>query len=283
MTGPLVLPSTTPTDPLQAASKGYVDGAASVLHGQVRFGFVDGNTVRLMPYNGNRISIAAKSYAVPAGGVSGVRTNCFIDGVAGQTLTAAQVYFVYAFINAGAVALDFSIIGHGQWIDGVEVKNADQSRTLVGMVLVGGDNAFHDDVMYRLVASWFNRRSKPFVAAWGTAVVNAVGGGVYGWYNTVIGWAGDTVQATYTASCSSNNNYFGGIVLYSQFNNGASVAMSSYSYSWAQSANPTSVSSTGAISFVADGAFQIGAGAVSQSASNNFTMSNNNIYGSVWQ
>jgi hypothetical protein len=65
-------------------------------------------------------------------------------------------------VNTGGVlTADFSTTGHGASATagnvGVEIKLGDDTRSLIGIVCLGGDGNFHDDASLRYVRSWFNR------------------------------------------------------------------------------------------------------------------------------
>lgn len=118
-----------------------------------RLGPVDNTTIRLRPYNGDEIKIAGRIYQIPAAGVPGSNGG----------LTANTLYYVYAYISGNDVTLEFSATGHV--IDttagnvGVEIKNGDPSRSLVGMVY-NASAGFVDGAENRNIASWFNRQTR---------------------------------------------------------------------------------------------------------------------------
>src|SRR6185503_14640432 len=76
-------------------------------------------------------------------------------------LTAATLYYIYAFDNAGTLELEASATGHSPDPDtGVEIQTGDDSRTLVGMVFMdaGTPGTFVDSTGKRWCLNWFNRR-----------------------------------------------------------------------------------------------------------------------------
>ena len=110
-----------------------------------------GVNLLLSPYNGNNIIINSKVQNIPAGGVSlpaaGLQTN--------------TIYYIYAFMNGTTMAMEASTTNHlTSTFDGVEIKNLDQSRTLVGMAYTVAGPAWSDTDGQLYVLSWFNPRSK---------------------------------------------------------------------------------------------------------------------------
>jgi hypothetical protein len=131
-----------------------ITGAATLSqHGQCRLIYSNANQIILHPYNGQAIQIAGMIYAIPPNGVS--LTNA---GMIANTL-----YYIYAFVSGGALALEFSTNGHVASLDpgnyGVEVKQTDGTHSLVGMIRTTGASGFSDTDTFRGVASWFNRRN----------------------------------------------------------------------------------------------------------------------------
>lgn len=75
--------------------------------------------------------------------------------------TCGLIYYVYTFVNAGA--LDLECVNTGYTFDatyGHPVKSADPSRTLVGMCRTIAGPAFADSGSQRFVLSWYNRKHK---------------------------------------------------------------------------------------------------------------------------
>jgi hypothetical protein len=73
-------------------------------------------------------------------------------------LAASTVYYVYARMSGGAMALELSTTGHTP-TNGVETKTGDTTRTLVGMVRTNASSQFVDDATNICVLSFFNRRA----------------------------------------------------------------------------------------------------------------------------
>lgn len=133
-------------------------------HGQCRLSVTNTTTLALKPYNGRWIVINGVPYALPSSGITATSTSCAINGVAGSSLTANTLYYVYVFNNAGTPTLDFSTTGHvtdsSNGNIGVEIKSGDNTRTLVGMIAMDASAHFRDDTTFRGTANWFNRASK---------------------------------------------------------------------------------------------------------------------------
>jgi len=120
-------------------------------HGQCRLVFVSSTSIRLDPFNGRNLAIAGLLEQVPSAGVS----------ISNASLAANTVYYVYARMNAGVMALELSTTGHSQdATTGVRVKTGDATRTLVGMVRTNGSSQFVEDATNLCVLSYFNRRRK---------------------------------------------------------------------------------------------------------------------------
>jgi len=127
-------------------------------------------------------------------------------------LAANTLYYVYAYDNAGATALEFSTTGHTTDADfGVEVKGGatpDPTRTLVGMVKTSSTGTFVDLANQRWVRSWYGERG---VTLQGTALANTtmtntspaeIGTGYrVEWLN----WAGEVVHIIFTGHLNNTS------------------------------------------------------------------------------
>lgn len=126
-------------------------------HGQCKLTYQGTTQIRLIPYNGSRLVINGQIQIIPSAGVNLANTG----------LTAATLYYVYAYMNAGTMTLEASATTHAtDATTGVEIKNGDATRTLVGMVYMnaGTPGTFADTVLLRYVATWFNRRRRELYA-----------------------------------------------------------------------------------------------------------------------
>lgn len=145
--------ATSPT----GQSQGQIGGYLSVV------GTSPSNQLQFVPLNGNQIQINGLRYTIPNSGIVGLtNTNCYVEGVAGQSLVASTVYRVYCFNNAGTLTADFSQTAHATSTtpgnSGVEIRSGDDTRTLIGLVIPGGGAQFYDTPQYRYVRSWVNRK-----------------------------------------------------------------------------------------------------------------------------
>ena len=108
-------------------------------------------SLRLTPFNGNNLIINSNIQRIPAGGV----------GLTAAGLQANTLYYIYAYMNGTVMTLEASTTSHiTSSFDGIEIKNLDQSRTLVGMAYTVAGPAWADDAGRLYVVSWFNPRSK---------------------------------------------------------------------------------------------------------------------------
>lgn len=130
-----------------------------------RFQALNATTVQLAVWNGAAIKIAGTVYQIPAAGITSNNTGAVVNGVAGQNLAATTLYYAYIFNSTASVlTIDFSTTAHGTDATagnvGVEIKNGDNTRTLVGLVFTSTLGQFVDNVAHRQVASWFNRQQR---------------------------------------------------------------------------------------------------------------------------
>lgn len=121
-------------------------------HGQCRLIYASATQIKLSQCNGGLLNINGLPETIPAAGVTAANTG----------LAASTLYYVYAYMNAGAMALELSTTGHSTHTNGVEIKTGDSTRTLVGMIRTNGSTPgqFLDDATNICVLSWFNRRRK---------------------------------------------------------------------------------------------------------------------------
>ncbi|UGY23704.1 hypothetical protein HU675_0038125 [Bradyrhizobium septentrionale] len=162
-------------------------------------------TVQLIPYRGNALQINGKLYTIPANGVLAIVPSGLTQGC----------YYIYAFVNGtGAIALEFSQSGHTSSAApgnlGIEVKVADESRSLVGMVFLLNGNTIFDTPTQRFCASWFNQRPRPLLKLTGgqytttTASFTEMGGGAE--RVQFITWAGTAVQLGFSQTIDLADN-----------------------------------------------------------------------------
>lgn len=132
--------------------------AASIVQTSVvgcRLNYVSATQIILVPTNGNVLPINGVLYAIPPVGVTLANTG----------LTAATMYWIYAYMNAGTMTLEASTTGFTEPVtEGGAYKTGDVTRTLVGGVYTGAGTPgiFVQTRGKHLVASYYNRI---FVAA----------------------------------------------------------------------------------------------------------------------
>lgn len=114
-----------------------------------------GANIILNRHNGSYLTINGVQEAIPAAGVT----------LAPAGTAATTRYYIYAFMNAGVMALEYSTTGHAtDATTGIEIKSADATRTLVGQAVTVAAGAWVNTTTSRNVISWFNR--SPLVARW---------------------------------------------------------------------------------------------------------------------
>lgn len=125
------------------------------------------------PTNGDTIKIAGVVYQIPAVSITAANTSVFVNGVAGQNLAASTLYYVYLFNNGGTLTIDFSTtapaIGTIAGNVGTQIKNGDNTRSLIGMVFTNGSSQF----VLENTISWYNQKLRQ-VAATATATTGTV-------------------------------------------------------------------------------------------------------------
>lgn len=130
-----------------------------------RLSYVSATAIKFVPFNGDMIKVNGVVFQIPAAGIAGVaNTSVFVNGVAAQNLAASTLYYVYCFSNSGTLTADFSTTAHATSSTsgniGTEIKSADDTRTLIGMVFTNASSQFDDSAAKRNVVSWFNRRKR---------------------------------------------------------------------------------------------------------------------------
>jgi hypothetical protein len=153
MSGLLTL-SDDPSLALEAATKRYVDNAVSGITapavagggGQCYLSKI-GSDLVLSPYDGNRLNIGNVPQVIPDGGVS----------LAPAGTAAATRYYIYAFLSAGSIVLEYSTTAYSV-ASGLKVKTGDTSRTLVGMWATAGAGVWSSISTEGI--SYFNPRNK---------------------------------------------------------------------------------------------------------------------------
>jgi microcystin-dependent protein len=172
-------------------------------------------TLRFIPARGNLIRIDGEIYRIPRAGIAANNTGVHLNGVPGQNLVVATLYYVYLFDDNGVLTFDYSTIGYETDDEGTEIKIGDPSRTLIGLIYTATGATFYDTEQYRFTRSWFNRsRTTIFVQATvtitSTTIVNAIGSSVVAFANEPLfgsaTWYGtNTVSANIIISPGLNN------------------------------------------------------------------------------
>jgi len=122
--------------------------ARYLVSGQCRLALVAGS-LKLSPFNGNRLLINGAPQTIPAAGIT----------LAATGLIPAALYYIYAYMVGATMTLEASATGHSTDVTtGVEIKTGDVTRTLVGMARPIAGPAFADTAAQRYVLSYFNRR-----------------------------------------------------------------------------------------------------------------------------
>lgn len=150
-TGNLTL---TATSGIITAGGSVISTALQMPVGQCRLAYTSATVLTLSPYQGQYIKIAGALYAIPSAGVTASNSG----------LSASTLYYVYAYVSSGSVALSISATGHSTDSTagnvGVEIKTGDNAYTLVGMIYTNASSQFQDSASARGVLSFFNRRIK---------------------------------------------------------------------------------------------------------------------------
>ncbi|MDE2098891.1 MAG: hypothetical protein KGL39_16680 [Patescibacteria group bacterium] len=185
--------STTPRAPTQAAGDNSTAIATTAFiqgltrQGQCKFAYVSATSCSLTPYKGNQLTINGVNYTIPSAGVT----------IANTSMSANTSYYIYAYMNAGTMTLEFSTTGHSvDTTTGQEIKTGDATRTLVGAVRTNGSSQFSNSATARLVRSWFNDNGVAGSASLGSNL--SVGFSPYNELSTalrleVMLWGGESV------------------------------------------------------------------------------------------
>lgn len=144
-----------------------VSGSNAVFLGQVQSGYLSyssSTSIKFNPDNGDMVRIAGVVYQIPSAGVDcgNPSGGVFLNGTGSSSLSTSTTYYVYIFNNSGTLACDFSTTAYA--VDstagniGTYIKSAVASRSLIGMVRIGGSVAYTNSAKQRFVVSWFNRK-----------------------------------------------------------------------------------------------------------------------------
>lgn len=120
-------------------------------HGECRLTLSSSNLV-LESFNGNKININETVEEIPPNGITLPDTNLLED----------TIYYIYAYMDGdpASMKLEASTTGHATHTNGVEIKNGDSTRTLVGMARTNASANWVDSDTQVFVLSYFNRIKK---------------------------------------------------------------------------------------------------------------------------
>jgi len=167
--------------------------------GQCQLQYVGTTSIKLVPYNGNYLTINGKHYKVPSAGVSLANTG----------LTAATLYYIYAYMSSGTMTLEASATGYAtDSSTGVTIKSGDATRTLVGMVYMdsGTPGTFADSATKRWVRSKLNDRGVIGESQFSTA--RSYNSGSWGEINSeirvnFISWSGERIRIEHSGNVAT--------------------------------------------------------------------------------
>jgi len=171
--------------------------------GQCRFDFVSATQCKLSRYNGKSIVIGTTQYDIPSAGVT----------LSNSGLGANVLYFVYAFINAGAITLEASTtLPIFDTTTGNPIKTGDSSRTVVGMVYTSSASQFflNSNAGGGIgVLSYFNRKPKEAEVSTAVNFQPPGDGGYYPNSNTLLygcRWSDEVVSHRVMGTCNAVAN-----------------------------------------------------------------------------
>lgn len=188
-------------------------------HGQCRL-VLSGLNLKLERHNGYGLIINGVMYAIPSAGVTLAPTG----------LTSSTAYYIYAYMNAGTMTLEWSATARAtDSTTGVEIKNGDASRTLVGMWVATSATVWSTVATFGL--SWFNRRPKVASNVYSTGRTTT--STTYVNINTeinvsFISWLDDAVRVDLVGSCFNSGaaSNFTAVA----FDNTATIEADTYNY-----------------------------------------------------
>ncbi len=161
--------------------------------------FTSATTLTLAPFQGGALWVNGLNYPVPASLT-----------VSNGGLAASTLYYIYAKITTGALALDTpSTTGYTVGTNGMPVKSGDATRTLVGMALTNGSSQFVSQDGSLFVRSYFGRTLQRSRTQFATDHTSTSGTFVEinsEIRNSFLSWAGENVQFMTSGSfrCAAN-------------------------------------------------------------------------------
>lgn len=126
----------------------------SDLDGHCRLVYTSATVLTLQRQNGSTLPVKTggiwQARELPSAGIT--------LGTGG--LSASTLYYVYCYDSSGTLTLEASATAPTADSDtGVQIKTADTSRTLVGMLYTNGSTQFADSATSRTVLSYYNRKN----------------------------------------------------------------------------------------------------------------------------
>lgn len=119
--------------------------------GQCYFNYLSPTQIALSTHDGFALTVSNRAHLIPYAGI--IFSNA---GLAPNTTYNAYVYYDSA---QGILKPELSTTGHGaDSVSAVEVKNGDNSRTLVGMCRTNSAAQFVASAKQQFCISWFNRK-----------------------------------------------------------------------------------------------------------------------------
>ncbi|ARQ95362.1 hypothetical protein [Bradyrhizobium phage BDU-MI-1] len=221
------------------------------MFGQCKLIWTSSTTLKLIPVNGNLITINGQVYQIPAAGIT----------ISNAGFAANTLYYIYAYDNAGTLTLTGNQAGHVTSTTpgnvGVEVMTGagGDAYSLVGMAYSSSLSTFFYDRVTKWVRSWYNDSGISCSALSGTNVSTP---------NTAMTlldtnchvytllWAGEMYDASFYSWCNCNTDsaamyYQGGV-------NGAVIG--AYDVATANSTRYSSVTNGFSDAAGADGRFE---------------------------
>lgn len=123
--------------------------------------------------SGNLVLSRFNGVTIPINGINEIIPGATVT-LAPTGLTPDTIYYIYAYMSGANMLLEASTTGHTKsTITGVEIKIADATRTLVGMVRPVTGPIFADSLEQRFVVSWYNTKPAAMSANLSSDVVIA--------------------------------------------------------------------------------------------------------------
>jgi hypothetical protein len=166
--------------------------------------WTSGTQCTLVPSGGNRLfNPASGTLTIPSAGVAATINNCYVNGVAGQTLAINTSYLVYVFSLAGVPTLDFCTGQVSTTLDassGMPIKSGDNTRVLVGSAHVYASVQFNSpNSGSPSITSFWNRRRLYIAPASSTSSTSSTTATVTAASNSVYVWPDEPVSYRITA------------------------------------------------------------------------------------